>query len=193
MQGRSHKYLASHLVDKYMTSLPKRHVRAFLIGCIQPDRNITTYLKGSIRSTWLRGHNWNNAKRFMARICARLEKKSPCGILDYYALGKLIHYTADSFTYAHNDHFQDNLRRHKEYEKLLHQYFVRYLPSHKPSRVCCTDSLMNQLRTIHREYMTKPTGVYNDSKYALNACYLVMTRLVGAIETNGNKILSHHA
>ena len=105
MRGKSHRCLGKYLVQHYMSDTPERYVKAFLLGCIEPDRNPATYLKGSIRCQWLRGHNYRNARRFMRAISARLEKKETLGLFDYYTLGKLIHYTTDAFTYAHNDTF----------------------------------------------------------------------------------------
>ena len=98
MRGKSHRCLGQYLVEKYMPHAPKRYIRAFLIGCIEPDRNPVTYLKGSIRCQWLRGHNYENARRYMRRLSERLERKERLFLIDYYALGKLIHYTVDAFT-----------------------------------------------------------------------------------------------
>ena len=92
MRGKSHRCLGKYLVQHYMSDTPERYVKAFLLGCIEPDRNPATYLKGSIRCQWLRGHNYRNARRFMRAISARLEKKEKLGLFDYYTLGKLIHY-----------------------------------------------------------------------------------------------------
>ena len=75
MRGKSHRCLGKYLVQHYMSDTPERYVKAFLLGCIEPDRNPATYLKGSIRCQWLRGHNYRNARRFMRAISARLEKK----------------------------------------------------------------------------------------------------------------------
>ena len=50
MRGKSHRCLGQYLVEKYMPNAPKRYIRAFLIGCIEPARNPVAYLKGSIRS-----------------------------------------------------------------------------------------------------------------------------------------------
>jgi len=96
MCGKSHISLGHYLIDRYFSWQPRRYRQAFLLGCIEPDRNPATYLKGSFRSQWLRGHNYRNARHFMARISSRLEKKETLNLFDYYTLGKLIHYTADA-------------------------------------------------------------------------------------------------
>ena len=114
----------------------------------------------------------------MSRICKRLENRDQFGMLDYYSLGKLIHYTTDSFTYAHNDHFKENLRQHHAYEKSLYKYFIRYLPDHRPLPVNHKNMLMLAIWEYHNDYISKPACMYNDTNYALNACSLVMTRLV---------------
>ena len=75
MRGKSHISLGQYLLEQYLPDLPRHYRKAFLFGCIQPDRNPATYLKGSFRFQWLRGHNYPNASRFMHRIAGRLENK----------------------------------------------------------------------------------------------------------------------
>lgn len=152
MKGESHRQLGRFLMNAYLPGLAKRHARAFLLGCIEPDRNPTTYLKGSVRSQWLRGHNWNNASRYMGRICARLERKERLSMLDYYAMGKLMHYTADAFTYAHNKYFPTNLKEHRRYEIDLQACFLAYLHTHDRREV----SLAGQR---HGSYPLFPCGL----------------------------------
>lgn len=47
MRGKSHRCLGNYLVQRYMGDAPQSHIKAFLLGCIEPDRNPATYLKGS--------------------------------------------------------------------------------------------------------------------------------------------------
>ena len=44
MRGKSHRCLGKYLVQHYMSDTPERYVKAFLLGCIEPDRNPATYL-----------------------------------------------------------------------------------------------------------------------------------------------------
>ena len=76
MRGKSHTELGNYLIRQYMPDIPSHYKSAFLLGCVQPDRNPATYLKGSLRYQWLRGHNYLNARRFMTRLSLRLEKKT---------------------------------------------------------------------------------------------------------------------
>ena len=113
MRGKSHITIGNYLIHRYMVETPQIYRTAFLFGCIEPDRNPLTYLKGSLRCQWLRGHNYRNARRYMRRISIRLENRTSWTMLDYYTLGKLIHYTTDAFTYPHNDSFTTALQDHR--------------------------------------------------------------------------------
>lgn len=178
MKAKSHQQLGHYLVDKYMDNAPRRYAWAFLIGCVEPDKNPTTYLKGSIRCQWLRGHNWGNSLRYMRRISVNLEQKERLRLWDFYRLGKLIHYTTDAFTYAHNDCFQENLKQHCRYEILLHQYFVRYLASAPASPCMQYDSVMEMIQAYHMDYRRKPAGVHTDSRYTVTVCCAVLALLI---------------
>lgn len=177
MRGKSHQQLGKYLAAHYMENVPQRYVRAFLIGCIQPDRNPATYLKGSIRHQWLRGHNYHNAQRFMCRIASRLEQKETWNLLDYYTLGKLIHYTADAFTYAHNDTFPTNLNDHRIYEAELQNHFLDYLQEDPPVSPPHAKTIMQAIYRYHREYQKEPSDIYRDSHFALTACCCVLAVL----------------
>ena len=87
MRGKSHICLGKYLAEHYMDHVSSTHIQAFLLGCLEPDRNPFTYLKGSFRFQWFRGHNYRNARRFLRRISARLEQKETWNLYDYYTLG----------------------------------------------------------------------------------------------------------
>ena len=72
MRGASHRSLGNYLAEHYLENATALQVRAFRLGCIEPDRNPVTYLKGSLRWQWLRGHNYKNARRYMRSISWRL-------------------------------------------------------------------------------------------------------------------------
>lgn len=178
MRGKSHRFLGRYLAETYMSDTPKHYVDAFLLGCIEPDRNPATYLKGSIRSQWLRGHNYGNARRYMQRVSQRLENKVRLNLLDYYTLGKLIHYTTDAFTYAHNAEFTTKLGDHMEYETALQNHFLQYLESAPRVQPRDARSIMDAIRSYHQEYIRQDIDVRIDSKYALQACCCVLALLL---------------
>lgn len=168
MRGKSHCQLGSYLVNTYFPQIPSRYRTAFLLGCIEPDRNPATYLKGSIRAQWLRGHNYENAKHFMERIARRLEQKPRWNALDYYTAGKLIHYTTDAFTYAHNASFPTDLREHKAYEDQLQIYFLNFLKSHNQPPKAPGRTVMDTIRDNHREYLQKEPDIFRDAVFAFS-------------------------
>lgn len=174
MRGESHRQLGRYLADKYMPNTPERYIRAFLIGCVEPDRNPVTYLKGSLRFQLFRGHNYPNACRFMYRIARRLEKKKRWCLLDYYTLGKLIHYTADAFTFAHNDNFPTDLGEHREYEAALQEHFLRYLQEEPQINPQTARSIMDTIYSYHAEYEKLQANIHIDAKFALNVCCCIL-------------------
>ena len=177
MRGKSHLRIAQYLLDHYMPNIPTRYQRAFRIGCIEPDRNPATYLKGSIRCQWLRGHNYKNARRFMRTISARLEKKERFNLFDYYTMGKLIHYTTDAFTYAHNDTFPVQLKEHKAYEDALQKHFLEFMEQDPQVNIPIARTIMEAIYNYHKEYERKASNIHRDSRFALNACCCVLAML----------------
>lgn len=178
MRGKSHIFLGKYLIEHYMPDLSPGQAQAFLLGCIEPDRNPATYLKGSFRHQRLRGHNYRNARRFMRRISLRLERRQDWNLFDYYTLGKLIHYTADAFTYAHNDGFSDRLSDHRAYEASLQTHFLDYLRQDPRIDIRSAGTIMEGIGSYHRSYSRKETDIFRDSRYALNACCCVLAILL---------------
>ena len=178
MRGKSHICLGEYLIRHYMPELPKHHRRAFLLGCIEPDRNPVTYLKGSIRCQWLRGHNYRNARRFMRRISRRLEEKDVLNMFDYYTLGKLIHYTADAFTFAHNEFFSDKLSLHRDYEVQLQEHLLSFMEGDPIADIRLAKTIMEGIGSYHREYRSREPDIFRDARFALQACCCVLAILL---------------
>lgn len=177
MRGKSHIHLGKFIIRHYMESTGAFHQKLFLLGCIQPDKNPLTYLKGSARCRWLHGHHFHNAEKFMCRISRRLEKRRQLSPLDCYTFGKLIHYTADAFTYVHNDSFSGSLSCHRDYEKKLQKYFLFYLFQTPKPDISSSLSIMETIRQYHREYCTRSQSILTDSAYTLHASCCVAALL----------------
>ena len=177
MRGKSHRCLGEYLSQRYLQGVPSPYIKAFQVGCIEPDRNPATYLKGSLRCQWLRGHNYRNARRFMRRISRRLEAKEHLNLYDFYTLGKLIHYTADAFTYAHNDTFPTNLGDHREYEAALQDHFLRYIEEDPQVDTKVARTIMEAIYSYHREYEALDADIHTDARFALTACCCVLALL----------------
>lgn len=168
MRGKSHCRLGAYLADTYFPQASAPCRTAFLLGCIEPDRNPATYLKGSLRAQWLRGHNYENAKHFMLRISRRLERKQHWSLLDYYTAGKLIHYTMDAFTYAHNASFPTDLREHKKYEDALQEYFLTFLRNRSAAEKRPGPNVMDTISRHHRDYLSRTPDIFRDARYAFS-------------------------
>lgn len=178
MRGKSHICLGNYLLQRYLPDLSPFKSKAFLLGCIEPDRNPVTYLKGSLRFQWLRGHNFRNAQRFIGRIAVRLERKNNLNLFDYYTLGKLIHYTADAFTFAHNDTFPEKLSQHRDYEERLQNCFLSYIRTDPQVDVRYAKTIMEAIHSHHREYTGSSAGIHTDCRFALQACCCVLAVLL---------------
>lgn len=182
MRAKSHLLLGQFLAQRYLTNISQPCVHAFLAGCTQPDRNPATYLKGSLRNRWLHGHDYPNARRYMRRITLRLTGKCRWNMLDYYTLGKLIHYTADAFTAAHGENFDGDLLAHRRYECQLHHYFASHLACHTkpyPSTHCCA---MKTIHHYHRQYRTCPAGICTDTDFCIGVTCAI-TEMLTAKQT----------
>ena len=113
----------------------------------------------------------------MRRISQRLEEKDQFSLFDYYTLGKLIHYTTDAFTYAHNDTFSTNLGEHRVYEAALQDHFLAYLQEDPQVNPKAAKTIMEAIYRYHREYEEQTADIHTDSRFALTACCCVLALL----------------
>lgn len=181
MKSNSHRTLGLYLIEQYLTEYPERYRTAFSFGCIQPDKNPVTYLKGSFRSQWLRGHNWENAKQYIQKVGDRLQACKRLRLLDFYRLGKLIHYTADAFTYAHNMHYTETLSAHRCYEKDLHEKLKNHLSLLKSDLGIFFDptgSVSGFISKNHSRYMCHQPCMEIDTEYCVRICAQVLQLLL---------------
>ena len=188
MKSKSHRMLAQYLAERYLARYPQRYVRAFMLGCVEPDKNPTTYLKGSLRNQWLRGHNWSNSRRYMQRTANKLERKDAFRMLDFYRLGKLIHYTTDAFTLAHNASFQENLHSHVQYEIELHDYFDQYMKKAQDRPMERYGSVMDTIRVYHQDYALITGGIHTDDRFTYHVCNLVISLILPTAFAGSSKL-----
>lgn len=184
MRNKSHALMGRILLREYLPGLPAAHAKAFLLGCTQPDKNPVTYIKGSLRSQWMRGHNYSNASRFMMRLAIRLDQKVHFSPWDCYCLGKLVHYTMDAFTFAHDERFPKDLKAHRHYEARLQNYFLaqvrrRPIPSRRLQGPPVT-----LIIGMHEAYSRLPGSIETDTDYAFRTCCLLTQRLTGGLQSH---------
>ncbi len=177
MKQESHRLLGHHLLSQLQAQPRRRHTRAFLIGCVQPDRNPLSYLKGSLRARWFYGHNYQNADRWIERHIDRLSAKETWNLWNYYCMGKVIHYTSDAFTYVHNNCFRDTIAAHRAYEEQLQEQFLLRLNAPEGGEVTDLGGLNQVFRAAHRTYLEAEANVHRDCQYILHMTAWLFRRL----------------
>ena len=144
MQKRSHKLLASMLLESEHGFRAKRYELAFLFGSFQPDCNPLAYLKGSRRARKLRGHNFTNSRLYIESHIKLLQARTRWNIWQYYTLGKLTHYLAD------------------------------YLENRTLRRANARQDLVDAISELHAQYMSTVTDMRRDVQFILRATELLM-------------------
>jgi len=177
MQINDHMLIAKYLFNEKNYNDFNLKRKAFVLGCIQPDFNPLTYLKGSFNNKILHGHNFKNSFNFLKRKITTLKKKDKLRLKDYYNLGKIIHYLVDDFTYPHNSDFPENVIEHRKYEKELHEVFEEYLKNENKVinfSYLSKEEIIEYIVNNHDEYVeVKPTFL-RDCKYILSVCISVL-------------------
>lgn len=174
MQKRSHKLLASTLLQSEQGFGARRFELAFLFGSFQPDCNPLTYLKGSLRAYKFRGHNYSNSQRYIDAHIVRLQRRARWTMWQYYTLGKLTHYLADAFTYPHNEDYAESLIAHRQYEDDLRTYLADYLQNRTLRRQQAQDDVAAAIDELHQRYMDSVADMRRDTQYILEATALLM-------------------
>lgn len=184
MLKESHKLLGEYLFSHCTNISGRRYKKLFLWGCIEPDYNYLTYLKGSLKVQPFRGHHYPNGQRRILRLVSRLRRNCRRSALYFYRLGKLMHYVSDAFTYTHNPEFGGRVRGHHCYEKNLASCFENQtigtaiaLPKGKP------DSAEKIILDAHRQYTEAAAGPFTDLDYILKVTASVFCLLVPEAQT----------
>lgn len=184
MEMKSHVLLAKYLLNQLPDSASAIYQRVFIWGCIEPDFNIFSYLKGSLKCQKFRGHNYKSSSNYTSHVMELLHGKRHWSLWEYYRLGKLIHYLSDAFTYPHNDNFTGTLLEHCAYEARLHSCFAAHL------KQCCKENMKDYpedvreyISEIHRQYLRTSGDMNNDAKFITQATSRVMRALVHSLTT----------
>ncbi len=175
MQKRSHQLLASCLLRRGAGFGLKRYELAFLFGSFQPDCNPLSYIKGSLSGPLLRGHNFPNSQPYILSRIARLQQRRRWRLWQYYTLGKLTHYLADTFTFPHNPHYPTGLKNHHSYETVLRLTLQEYLRTTPlPAVGAPVPDLPSALAELHRRYLGEAASPDRDVQYIVRATVLLM-------------------
>lgn len=185
MRTADHLYLGKYLAENYLSDKPKGYQKAFVMGNVFPDINFFTYFRGALGSKSLKGHNYENVSEAIKRIEEKLVNCKCYGYSEYFSLGVLVHYTADSFTFPHNRCFDGSLKKHIEYEDELHYLFLDRMKDMKKFEFHIYpehESFYSKLNSLHKNYLLNIGNMNNDITYILKASMIAICKIMGYSE-----------
>ncbi len=160
MKTETHWKLALKILKNDMTEAPLKSRVAFAFGCIKPDFDMLSYLRG-FKNKPFYGHNWSNAHNYIMRLSHKAEQ----GILGSFGFGLLVHYLCDAFTFAHNDGFNGGLKAHAMYEKLLHTSIFEKCKKTNGFYSDTHRNLSKFIENVHLRYMALPNAIFKDIEF----------------------------
>lgn len=179
MQTKDHLALGRYLAHTFDIDNSACYA-AFILGNIMPDINKFSYIRGYFqlldadrRKKTRRHLSWNDHRRmligghtaegsrvFVNRIYRTLVRKKHLTALDYYRIGKAMHYLADRFTFPHTMEYGDGFFSHVHYEKQLHYHMynmiVRVPNVREAVKKCFHDVDFNSMYRSYRRDAGKP-------------------------------------
>lgn len=176
MKKKDHLLLGRFLLAQKDAPTGSLERRLFLFGCVEPDINPFTYVRGSTRHQFLQGHNAENARKHFQKVLEKLSRSGVHSLWQWFALGTLIHYAADSFTFPHNSRFPGSLADHVAYEMHLHALFPQFLHA-EAGRRGFHPLHMQSMDTLRRSYLREAGTAVTDCHYILAASEWLFQRL----------------
>lgn len=171
METKDHLALGQYLLEKYGNEELYRHKWAFLWGCIEPDCNVLTYFHGVRKCKNLSGHNAENTETIIASYLRDFQSSGLHSSYDYFLLGVMLHYSADTFTLPHNRFSQMSLREHVAYEAQLHRRFQDALSHTSEQRHSGrTDVLFPNYLKLREAYCCSEHTQERDCMFILTVC-----------------------
>ncbi len=182
MISKDHRLLGEFLAQQMLKNISPLATHLFVTGCVFPDHNPLTYLRGLYMGYPLKTHFLFLSYPEIQRLCNKLENRRKLYLWDYYTLGALLHYVADAFTFPHNEHYTGNMLEHAQYEHgQLHRTFEQYLTREFHIEMCTTGnvrSIGSYFSELHESYMeTEPTALC-DARYICQACTMICERVL---------------
>ncbi|MCH3917141.1 MAG: zinc dependent phospholipase C family protein [Spirochaetia bacterium] len=200
MKYMSHKTLAAWIDISLLGKRSQLERKAFRFGCVEPDFNPGTFLKGSLHARAFRGHDFANSWKTIQRTATKMDTLRHSSVFTFYALGRLIHYVTDAFTYPHNVTFHGTLKEHMAYEKKLGDSLLVILftisgeKSSIPILSC--DSVPLLFSNAHELYLEIFPSATTDIRWALNVSMAIVITVLENINNSYNipkKELQHES
>lgn len=175
MKKKDHLMLASFILDLFDSSVLTLHSAAFTAGCIEPDLNVFSYLRGSRKEKKFHGHNAGNCRTHLEKLLGKIEERGLTSGYYCFLLGVAVHYIADSFTAVHNTDMLDvDVKTHLGYENRLHDELIKTLS--KPfifEQDVLNTSLKDYVTDNHHSYSASAPSTKNDCSYIVKTCCAV--------------------
>lgn len=182
MIAKDHSLLGEFLAQRMIKNTSPLAAPLFVTGCVFPDHNPVTYLRGLYMGHPLKTHFPFLSRPEILRLCDKLENRKKLHLWDYYTLGVLMHYVADAFTYTHNEHYNGNMLEHARYEHIqLHQTFAQYLTGEFRPELChidCRQTIGHVFSELHDSYMETEPAALCDAKYICQAGTMICARVL---------------
>lgn len=182
MTSKDHRILGEFLAQQMIKNTSLLATRLFVTGCVFPDHNPLTYLRGLCMGHPLKTHFLFLSKPEILRLCNKLENRDKLYLWDYYTLGALTHYAADAFTFPHNEHYTGNMVEHAQYEHVtLHKIFEQYLLnefSMEENDQNGNGSLETVFTELHDSYMKTEPSPLCDARYICRICTVICERVL---------------
>lgn len=185
MLSKDHRLLGRVLVRQMFTNKSPLAAHLFVTGCVFPDHNPWTYLRGVSMGHPLKTHFLFLSYSEILRLCVKLENRTRLYLWDYYTLGVLLHYAADAFTFPHNPQYRGTMIGHACYErKLLHPALESYLRGHS-DRECIRQNnreplaaVFEKLHASYRKENEKNGDPVRDAAYICRICTIICGRIL---------------
>jgi hypothetical protein len=171
MQTKDHLALGHYLLNKTHDAGLHRHARAFLLGCVEPDYNQLSYLRGFKGHRKFRGHNAENSFAHVSKCMGEFQRDGLRAAWDYFTLGTMLHYAADAFTAPHNAFWSAGLIAHAAYEGKLHGVFADELKRrYAASYAAASASPLELFKNTHQQYIASSKNMKTDCRFIIETC-----------------------
>ena len=189
MKVLDHKLLAEYIISQNHDFNNKKEKLAFIIGAMEPDINPMTYIRAVRVGNPFKSHFAKALEKKIEKLSIELAAKEEFTTKDFFKLGQLTHFVADTFTYPHNANFDKNMFKHAKYERNeLHPALKKTLEKNHEGIAVNKHYVFEMIMGRHKAYMENEAGVFNDInhivKINLGICKALIPVKVGISEAN---------
>ncbi len=178
METKDHLILADAILSVSSDPILIKNRSAFTFGCVEPDYNPLTYLRGIVKHKNFYGHHASHLKPYILNSISSFKAKGIHSVADCFFLGTLTHYISDSFTYPHTEQFVGSINDHVDYEKKFHLAFSERI--HKITADFKKIPSVSSWSNAQKLYLSLPPSVTKDLSYISSVCLSTVSELLSA-------------